>query len=124
VIMAVAIILHALVFGLRATMAAVPVRLARTVAALGVVVYAGVGVVCIINGGGFLDYDYLFSPRIEAMIPANLLGDPSHEHHWGQHFGILFIEIGVLLTVSATIVTMFYGFAGRTLETIEAERRG
>jgi multicomponent Na+:H+ antiporter subunit B len=124
VITAVAIILHALVFGLRATMAAVPVRLARTVAAMGVVVYAGVGVVCIVNGGGFLDYDYLFSPRIEAMIPANLLGDPSHEHHWGQHFGILFIEIGVLLTVSATIVTMFYGFAGRTIETIEAERFG
>ena len=123
VIMAVAIILHALVFGLRATMAAVPVSLARSVAALGVVVYAGVGIVCIINGGGFLDYDYLFSPRVEAMIPANLLGDPNHVHHWGQHFGILFIEIGVLLTVSATIVTMFYGFAGRTMETIEAERR-
>lgn len=124
VIMAVAVILHALVFGLRATMAAVPVRVARSVAALGVVVYAGVGVICILNGGGFLDYDYLFSPRVEAMIPANLLGDPTHEHHWGQHFGILFIEIGVLLTVSSTIVTMFYGFAGRTVETIEAERRG
>jgi uncharacterized membrane protein len=33
------------------------------------------------------------------------------------------IEIGVLLTVSATMVTMFYGFAGRTIETIAAERR-
>lgn len=123
VILAVAIVLHALVFGLRATIAAVPVRLARSVAALGVVVYAGVGVICIINGGGFLDYDYLFSPRVEAMIPPGLLGDPDHVHHWGQHFGIFFIELGVLLTVSATIVTMFYGFAGRTVETIEAERR-
>ena len=116
VIMAVAAILHALVFGLRETMAAVPAKAARTVAALGVLLYAGVGVVCIVNGGGFLDYDRLFSPRVEAMIPANLLGDPAHENHWGQHFGIFFIELGVLLTVAATMVTIFYGFAGRVAD--------
>lgn len=124
VILAVAIILHALVFGLRATIAAVPVRFARSVAALGVVAYAAVGIVCIVNGGGFLDYDYLFPAQVEAMIPPDLLGDAGGAHHWGQHFGIVFIELGVLLTVSATIVTIFYGFAGRTVETIEAERRG
>jgi multicomponent Na+:H+ antiporter subunit B len=38
-------------------------RRAVSLAALGVVVYAGVGVVCMINGGGFLDYDYLFPRR-------------------------------------------------------------
>ena len=101
VILAVAVILHALVFGLRETLAAVPAKAARTMAALGILLYAGVGVICIINGGGFLDYDRLFSPRVEAMIPANLLGDPDHAHHWGQHFGIFFIELGVLLTVAA-----------------------
>jgi len=115
VILAVAAILHALVFGLRETMAAVPAKAARTVAALGVLLYAGIGVVCIVNGGGFLDYDRLFTSRIEAMIPASLLGDPAHEHHWGQHFGIFFIELGVLLTVAATMVTIFYGFAGRVV---------
>lgn len=115
VIMAVAVVLHALVFGLRETMAAVPGRAARTVATLGVLLYAGIGVICIVNGGGFLDYDRLFAPRVEAMIPANLLGDPEHEHHWGQHFGIFFIELGVLLTVAATMVTIFYGFAGRVV---------
>jgi multicomponent Na+:H+ antiporter subunit B len=116
VILAVAVILHALVFGLRETVAAIPARAARTVATLGVLLYAGVGVVCIVNGGGFLDYDFLFSPRMEAMIPANLLGDPAHEHHWGQHFGIFFIELGVLLTVAATMVTIFYGFADRAMD--------
>ncbi len=116
VILAVAVILHALVFGLRETMAAVPAKAARTIAALGILLYAGVGVVCIVNGGGFLDYDRLFSPRVEAMIPANLLGDPGQAHHWGQHFGIFFIELGVLLTVAATMVTIFYGFAGRVLD--------
>lgn len=121
VILAVAVILHALVFGLRETLAAVPAKATRTVAALGVLVYAGVGVICIVNGGGFLDYDYLFSPRVEAMIPANLLGDPGHAHHWGQHFGIFFIELGVLLTVAATMVTIYYAFAGRAVDR-EAKR--
>lgn len=116
VILAVAVILHALVFGLRDTMTAIPATAARTVAALGVLLYAGVGVACIVNGGGFLDYDRLFSPRVEAMIPANLLGDPGQAHHWGQHFGIFFIELGVLLTVAATMVTIFYGFAGRAVD--------
>jgi multicomponent Na+:H+ antiporter subunit B len=83
---------------------------------LGVLLFAGVGVICMINGGRFLDYDYLFPPSVEAIIPPGLLGDPDHAHQWGQHFGIFFIELGVLLTVSATMVTIFYGFAGRAAE--------
>jgi multicomponent Na+:H+ antiporter subunit B len=115
VILAVAIILHALVFGLRDTMAAVKPGFARGAAALGVLLYAGVGIVCIVNGGDFLDYDRLFTPEIEARIPDWILpGD--HGHHWGQHFGILLVELGVLLTVAATMVTIFYGFAGRLMD--------
>jgi multicomponent Na+:H+ antiporter subunit B len=122
VILAVAIILHGLVFGLRETMAAISPRLMRTIASLGVLIYAGVGIVCIINGGDFLDYDHLFPPEIEAQIPAWLLGG-GHGHHWGQHFGIMLIELGVLLTVAATMVTIFFGFAGRAAEDIRAEGR-
>lgn len=121
VILAVAVILHALVFGLREAMTAIPVTLVRGVAAIGVLLYAGVGLVCIINGGGFLDYDLLFSPRVEAMIPPGLLGDAHGAHHWGQHFGIFLIELGVLLTVAATMVTIFYGFAGRAVDAPEAK---
>jgi multicomponent Na+:H+ antiporter subunit B len=113
VILAVAVVLHALVFGLRDTMIAVRPGLARGVAATGVLLYAGVGIVCIVNGGDFLDYDYLFPPDIETRIPPWLLGDPDHPHHWGQHFGIFLVELGVLFTVAATMVTLFYGFAGR-----------
>lgn len=122
VILSVAVILHALVFGLRETMRAIPVRFARAVASLGVLLYAGIGLICIANGGGFLDYDRLFSTRIEAMIPPGLLGDPNAAHHWGQHFGIFFVELGVLLTVAATMVTLFYGFAGRMVDG-EAQKR-
>lgn len=121
VIMAAAIILHALVFGLRETMAAIPPKVARSVAALGVLLYAGVGIACMINGGGFLDYDHLFPPQVEQHIPGWLLGDTGHAHHWGQHFGIMLIEFGVLLTVAATMVTIFYGFAGRTVEDARRE---
>jgi multicomponent Na+:H+ antiporter subunit B len=115
VILAVAVILHALVFGLRDTMVAVRPSFARGVAAGGVLLYVGVGVVCIVNGGAFLDYDYLFPPEIEAQIPPWLLGDPDHPHHWGQHFGIFLVELGVLFTVVATMITLFYGFAGRAV---------
>jgi multicomponent Na+:H+ antiporter subunit B len=122
VILAAAVILHALVFGLKDTMAAVRPAFARSVAALGVLVYSGVGIVCIVNGGGFLDYDRLFTPEVEAQIPGWIL--PSdHAHHWGQHFGIMTIELGVLFTVWATMVTIFYGFAGRSIDAPEASGR-
>lgn len=123
VIMAAAIILHALVFGLRDTMTALPPLLVRSIASIGVLLYAAVGVVCMLNGGAFLDYDYLFSLAVEKQIPGWLVGDPGHAHHWGQHFGILLIELGVLLTVAATMITIFYGFAGRTVEAIRQEGR-
>jgi multicomponent Na+:H+ antiporter subunit B len=113
VILAVAVILHALVFGLRETMGAIRPGLVRRIAALGVLVYAGTGIVSIANGGDFLDYDRLFARAIEAQIPEWLLGPG--EHHWGQHFGIFLVELGVLLTVFATMVTIFFGFAGRSV---------
>ncbi len=122
VIMAVAVILHAMIFGLGETTKAFRPGVMRSISAFGVVLYTGVGIVCLVNGGGFLDYDFLFTPQVEAMIPPGLLGDPDKPHHWGQHFGILFIELGVLLTVASTMVSIFYGFAGRTIEAIKAER--
>lgn len=123
VILAVAVILHALAFGLKDTMRAIRPGFARGVAALGVLIYAGIGIVCIVNGGGFLDYDYLFSRVIEAQIPDWILGpsDPAHPHLWGQHFGIMAIELGVLFTVAATMVTIFYGFAGRAPDAPRAD---
>jgi multicomponent Na+:H+ antiporter subunit B len=113
VILSVAVILHALVFGLRDTMRALKPGFVRAVAALGVLVYAGIGVVCLTNGGTFLDYDFLFDRETEDAIPSGLLGNPDAIQHWGQHFGIFFIELGVLLTVAATMITIFYAFAGR-----------
>ncbi|MEM6626542.1 MAG: Na(+)/H(+) antiporter subunit B [Pseudomonadota bacterium] len=107
VIFAVAVILNALIFGLSETMDAVPAGAARAGAAFGVLLYGGVGVVNLLNGGAFLDYDYLF----ETPAPGSY--DP---HHWGQHFGILLVELGVLATVASTMIVIFYAFAGRAPE--------
>ncbi len=120
VILASAVILHALVFSLRETMAGIRPGLVRAVSAGGVLLFAGIGVINMMNGGEFLNYDHLFPPGFEDGLPGSVA--MGGYHHWGQHFGILLIEFGVLLTVSSTVVSMFYGFAGRAPEAVEVMR--
>lgn len=96
VIFASAIILYALIFGLAEARRAVPPGLLRVTGALGVLIYAGTGVACLLQGGNFLDYDYLAH-------------DPIH----GQHYGLLLVEFGVGMTVVSVITSIFYVFAGR-----------
>lgn len=96
VIFAVAFILHALVFGLEKAKKVLPPSVTYTCSALGVMTYAGTGVVALLMGGAFLDYNVL-------------LHDPRH----GQHWGIFSVEFGVLVTVFGVMVSIFYAFAGR-----------
>ncbi len=102
VIVAVAVILHALVFGVPAAMRAVPPAFTRSLAAFGVLLYSGVGFWALLKGGNFLEYQALF-------------GEPPGGHE-GQHIGILVIELGVLFGVSGAMLTIFYAFAGRVAE--------
>ncbi|MEL7127965.1 MAG: Na(+)/H(+) antiporter subunit B [Pseudomonadota bacterium] len=102
VILAVAMILFALIFGIREALAAVPAAFARGVAGTGLLLYAGVGLWAVFNGGDYLDYDYLVEEE-----PGG---------HAGQHLGILLIELGVLFTVAGSMLTIFYAFAGRVVE--------
>lgn len=97
VIVAAAFVLYALIFGLRAMQKIISPALLEIAVPLGVLIYAGVGVYTWILGGNFLDYNMLDSH------------DPSH----GQHLGVLLVEAGVLLTVSSTVLLIFYTFAGR-----------
>ncbi len=98
VIMAAAFILYGITFGLENAMKVLPTGLVRFLSALGVLIFAGVGVVTMILGAEFLNYNVLRH-------------DPVH----GQHLGILLVEIGVLVTVFGVMVTIFYMFAGREL---------
>lgn len=99
VIIAVGIILYALVHGLDKTRRLIPEKAIRIGMALGVLLYAGVGVVTLLLGAEFLNYN---------VLATNPLA--------GQHFGIFLIELGVGITVAAVMVMIFYAFAGRRQE--------
>ena len=89
-------VLHGLIYGLERTHRVLPLVWTRTLAGLGVLLYAGVGVACILMGGSYLDYG--------ALRP---------EPHNAQHVGIMLVELGVLATVFGGMLTIFYVFAGR-----------
>jgi multicomponent Na+:H+ antiporter subunit B len=97
VIVAAAVGLYAIIYGLQAARTVVPDRVIESLIASGVLLYAGVGVAGIVFGGNYLDYFVLS-------------GDPVH----GQHRGIFWVEAGVLMTVFAVMLKVFYLFASRT----------
>ena len=94
IIFATGVILYGLLFGIDAARQVLSPRIVRAVAALGLVLYMGTGLVATLRGGNFLDYYYLLEDPIAA-----------------QHLGILLVELGVGMTVSATMILLFYIFA-------------
>lgn len=96
VICAAAVIFYAIIFGLPAARALVPDAMVEAMIALGVLIYAGVGVAGLLLGGNFLDYFVLAADPVA-----------------GQHRGIFLVEVGVLITVSSVMLKIFYVFAGR-----------
>ena len=96
VIFAVGFILYALIYGIDEARRVLPATLTRIVLSLGVLLYAGVGGVGIYLGGNYLNYSVLLSHPVS-----------------GQHLGIFLIELGVGTTVAATMITIFFVFAGQ-----------
>lgn len=96
VIAAGTLILYAIVFGIDAAKRIVPQRLAEIMVPMGVLLYAGTGVIGMILGQNFLDYSVLAH-------------DPPH----GRELGIMLVEAGVLITVSGTMTAIFYAFSER-----------
>ena len=94
VIIAAAFILYGIVFGLKETMRIAPPKIVFVLAAVGVLLYSGVGVVNLILGGNYLDYDTL------AKDVAK-----------GQHLGVLLVELGVGIAVTNVMLSLFYAFA-------------
>ena len=104
VIFAAAIILYAMLFGLVKAQAAIKPSILRLLAAFGVLLYGGVGVVSFLTGVNYLDY-------------SRLATDPVV----GRHIGIFSIELGVGITVAAAMILIFYAFAGYATGRAEAE---
>lgn len=96
---AAAVIFYALIFGLPAARRVVPEALVETMVALGAFIYMGVGFTGLALGGNYLDY-FVLDPDPVA----------------GQHRGIFWVEVGVLVTVSGVMLKIFYMFAGRGRE--------
>ena len=95
VIIAAAFILHSLVFGLDQGRRLVSARVNLWVMAIGVLIYGGVGVFSLYQGGLFLDYTAL----------TGSVGS-------GQHIGIILVELGVGVTVTSVMLALFHAFAG------------
>lgn len=90
------IILYAMVFGIGEAKRIAPRGLIERLIPLGVLIYAGTGVAGLLTGQNFLDY-------------SQFARDSAH----GHEYGIFAVEAGVLLTVSSTMVAIFYAFVER-----------
>jgi multicomponent Na+:H+ antiporter subunit B len=70
-------------------------KVARILSSIGVFIYGGIGALCLILGGNYLDYGEL--SKILRVTPAQ-----------ARSLGILGVEIGVALAVMAVMCTVFF----------------
>lgn len=78
-----------------------PSRLGTPLGSVGVLIYFGTGLAAMFFGGRFLDYSFLPIARIQAM-----------QRSWG----ILFVEIGVGLAVTAILVAIYDDLLGEDID--------
>ena len=94
VIFASSFILYGIIFGVKKLRSVVNPTVVRSLAAFGVLLYVGVGIIGILKGGEFLNYNLLSkTPEV------------------GQHIGIMIIELGVGITVASAMIILFFAFA-------------
>ena len=96
VIFAAALILYCMLFGVQLARKVVNFALVRVLAGLGVLLYGSIGVLGMLTGNNYLDYDGLASDPVA-----------------GQHVGIILIELGVGITVAAVMLLIYFTFADR-----------
>lgn len=90
------VILLTVTFGLDLAQRIAPQALVQRMVPLGVLIYAGTGAIGLLLGKNFLDYSVL-----------------AHESAHGHELGIFLVEAGVLITVSGTMIALFYAFVER-----------
>ncbi|MCG8688272.1 MAG: Na(+)/H(+) antiporter subunit B [Desulfobacterales bacterium] len=94
VIFGASLVLYAIGFNLRALLGRMTRKIIMLIAALGVLVYAGLGLSCILFQGNYLDYSVLAPVFGTDPVVAR-----SH--------GILIVEIGVGIAVMAVMVILY-----------------
>lgn len=96
VIFAVGFILYALVYGVDGMARVIPRQVLIGGMAIGLLIYAGTGVVSLFQGLNYLDYSHL-----------------AHDSVHGQEWGILLVELGVGIAVACAMMAIFMAFAMR-----------
>ncbi len=95
VIMGASLVLFAIAFDLRSAIRRMGERVIMLLATLGVGIYAGVGILCMLLEKNYLDYSAL-----ATFLPFDPVSARSH--------GILMVEIGVGIVVMAVMVLLYY----------------
>ena len=99
VIFAAGFILYNIIFSVKIGQSILSIDVTQKFIALGVFLYIAVGLMGILLGGNFLDYNYF------SNNPSN-----------GQLIGVFLVELGVGLTVSNVMILIFYSFNYNTKE--------
>jgi multicomponent Na+:H+ antiporter subunit B len=98
VILGASVILYAISHNLRSTFSRISEKRVALLCALGVFIYAGTGALSIILGANYLDYGALH--QILGVDPVS-----------ARSYGILFVEIGVGISVMAVMVHLYFNLA-------------
>lgn len=109
VIFAASIVLLALVEGMPEGKRNAPPGATDLLMPFGCLIYAGIGAACVLAGGAFLAYG--------ALAFSN---DPVAQNHM-HHYGLIGIEVGVLVAVAASMVTLFFEMAGSDDEEVAGD---
>lgn len=99
---AVGLIVYGLVYGHARLARIISPRVSELLACGGLLLFAGVGCICIALGGDFLDYNALLDHSIAA-----------------QHLGIMLVELGVGVAIVGVLTAVFALFAEDFDETTE-----
>jgi len=88
------LILLAISYDLKTLVRRIKEKVLGIYAALGVLIYVGIGAICMPMGGNFLDYS-----KLVPLVP----GDPHHI----RALGMLGVEIGVGIAVTAAMAIIY-----------------
>lgn len=97
VILGSSIILYSIVYGMDAGRKRISQKANDLLNSVGVLIYAAIGLLCVLAGGAYLEYKVL----------------PLSNPKLASHLGIYGIEIGVGITVAAVMMTIFFETARR-----------
>jgi len=95
-LIAAGLVLYSLIEGEQAALELTPPNLLFGLAVGGALLYGAVGVASMLLGGSFLDYSVLLSDPVA-----------------GQQYGIIVIELGVGMSVTGVLLTIYHAFASR-----------